>query len=79
MRIDITIDKDNNIDIDAIMLQIRHIMLNRNIRQKDICNATGWSRQTVSNLLGGRTPNPSLRVIAQLINALGCNLYIGIE
>ncbi len=29
------------------MLQIQHIMIDKDIRQKDICNITGWSRATV--------------------------------
>lgn len=80
MHVKITIDRDrdNNINIDDLMLQIRHIMLDKDIRQKDICNITGWSRQAVSNLLACRTPNPSLRVITQLINAIGCKLCIDI-
>lgn len=65
-------------NIKDIMLQIQHIMLDKGLRQKDICNVTGWSNQTVSNLLACRTPNPSLRVLITLINAIGCTLYIDI-
>lgn len=79
MRIDITIDKDNNINIDAIMLQIRHIMLDRDIKQTDIARASGLSVQTISNLLACRRDGITLDTLYMLCNALGCDLYIDIE
>ena len=68
-----------DVNIDDIMIQIKHIMIDKGLRQKDICNKTGWSNQTVSNLLAGRTSNPSLRVITQLVNAVDCRLYLDIR
>lgn len=65
-------------DINKIMLMIKHIMLDKNITQKDICNATGWSKGTVSNLLNGRTENPSLKIILQLCDAIECDFMIDI-
>ena len=50
---------------------LKHIMLDMDIKQKDLCNATGWTKGTVSNLLSGRTENPSLKVILELCNAIG--------
>lgn len=67
--------KDN---IQDIMLQIQHIMIDKDIRQKDICNITGWSRATVSNLLNGRQTNITLDTLLSLCNAIGCDLYIDI-
>ena len=67
--------KDN---IQDIMLQIQHIMIDKDIRQKDICNITGWSRATVSNLLNGRQTNITLDILLSLCNAIGCDLYIDI-
>ena len=66
-------------NINEVMIQIKHIMIDKGLRQKDICNATGWSRQTVSNLLAGRTPNPGINIIHTLCCAIGCSLYINIE
>ena len=65
-------------DINKIMLMIKHIMLDKNITQKDISNNTGWTKGTVSNLLNGRTENPSLKVLLQLCNAIECDLLIDI-
>lgn len=67
-----------NGDINEIMKQIKHIMIDKDITQKDICNATNWSKATVSNLLNGRTENPSLKIILQLCNAIGCDFIIDI-
>ena len=60
------------------MLMIKHAMLDNDITQKDICSATGWSKGTVSNLLNGRTENPSLKIILQLCDAIGCDFIIDI-
>jgi DNA-binding Xre family transcriptional regulator len=68
----------NNGDIQNVMLQIRHIMLDKNIRQKDICNKTGWSRQTVSNLLACRRDGITLDTLLMLCKACGCSLYLDI-
>ena len=64
--------------INDITKTIKHIMIDNDIRQKDICNATGWSRQTVSNLLNNRTENITLNTLCELCNALGYELYIDI-
>ena len=67
-----------NGDITIVMLMIKHAMLDNDITQKDICSATGWSKGTVSNLLNGRTENPSLKIILQLCDAIGCDFIIDI-
>lgn len=67
-----------NGDINEIMKQIKHIMIDNDITQKDICNVTNWSKATVSNLLNGRTENPSLKIILQLCDAINCDLVIDI-
>lgn len=64
--------------IDNITLAIKHIMIDKNIKQKDICNNTGWTKGTVSNLLNGRTENTSLKVLLQLCNAIDCDFVIDI-
>lgn len=68
-----------NGNIEDIMLLIKHKMLDNNISQKDICNITGWSKSTVSNLLNGRTENPSLKIILQLCNAINCDFIVDIQ
>ena len=65
-------------DITKVMLMIKHAMLDNDITQKDICSATGWSKGTVSNLLNGRTENPSLKIILRLCDAIGCDFIIDI-
>lgn len=65
--------------IDDITLMLRHIMLDKDMRQKDICNATGLSKQTISNLLNNRTDNITFETLDKLCKAMGCKLYIEIE
>lgn len=66
-------------DISDITLMIKHAMLDNDKKQKDICNMTGWSKGTVSNLLNNRTENPSLKVLFELCNAIDCDLVIDIK
>ncbi|MGF0102016.1 helix-turn-helix domain-containing protein [Bariatricus sp. SGI.019] len=65
-------------DVNEVMKMIKHKMIDNDVTQKDICNATGWSKGTVSNLLGGKTENPSLKIILQLCDAIGCDFMIDI-
>lgn len=65
-------------DLKSVMLMIEHIMLDKDIRQKDISNATGWSRQTVSNLLACRRDSVNIDTLSRLCNAVGCDLVIDI-
>lgn len=68
-----------NGNISDITLMIKHIMLDMDIKQKDLCNATGWSKATISNLLNNRTENPSLRTLLELCNAMNCDFIIDIR
>ena len=63
----------------SVMLMISHIMLDNDIRQKDISNATGWSKQTVSNLLACRRDNVNIDTLARLCDAIDCDLIIDIQ
>ena len=54
-------------------------MIEKDVKQKDICNKTGWSQSTVSNILNNRTPNPSLELLLNICNAMDCKLIIDIE
>lgn len=65
-------------NIEQFTLAIKHIMLDKNLKNKDICNATGWSKATVSNLLNNRTNNPSIGIILELCKAVDCHMYIDI-
>lgn len=65
--------------IDDITLMIKHMMLDKNMRQKDICNATGLTKQTISNLLNNRTDNITFDTLDKLCRALDCRLYIEIK
>ena len=71
--------KYNGENIEDITLAIKHIMLDKNISQKDIAGKTGWTKATVSNLLNNRTKNPSITVIYQICRAIDCDLYINID
>lgn len=69
--------KYNNIE--DITNGIKHIMIDKNMRQKDLCNATGLSKQAISNLLNNRTENITLDTLDKLCKALGCGLSVVIE
>ena len=64
---------------DDLILQIKHYMLDNNLKQKDIVVATGLSKQTISNLLNGRSKNMTLDTLFMLLNALDCNLSISLN
>lgn len=66
-------------NLKEVMLKIEHIMLDNDIRQKDISNRTGWSRQTVSNLLACRRDNISIDTLNSLCNAIDCDLIIEVR
>lgn len=66
-------------NINDLMIQIKHIMIDRDIRQSDISNNTGWSRQTVSNLLACRRDSINIDTLARLCDAIDCNLIIDIQ
>lgn len=65
-----------NGNIENLILDIKHFMLDNNIKQKDISIKTGWTKGTVSNLLNNRTKSPSITVIYELCTAIGCNVLI---
>lgn len=64
---------------DDLILQIKHYMLDNKLKQKDIVVATGLSKQTISNLLNGRSQNMTLDTLFMLLNALDCNLSISLN
>lgn len=66
-------------NIEDITNGIKHIMIDKNMRQKDLCNATGLSKQAISNLLNNRTENITLDTLDKLCKALGCKLSVVIE
>lgn len=66
-------------NIDDVTLAIRHIMLDKDIRQKDICISTGLSKQSISNLLNNRTENITLDTLNKLCKAVGCKLSLDIS
>ena len=64
---------------DDIILQIKHYMLDNKLKQKDIVVRTGLSKQTISNLLNGRSKNITLDTLFMLLNALDCNLSVSLD
>lgn len=59
---------------DDILKLIKHYMIDNHIKQKDIAEITGLSRQTISNLLNGRNTNMTLGSVFNLINAIGAKI-----
>lgn len=61
-----------------LMLNIKHLMLNMDIKQKDIAEASGLSIQTISNWLACRRDTMTLESLNTIIKAMDCKLYIDI-
>lgn len=68
-----------NNNIDDIMKQIKHIMIDHDIKQSDIVEKTGQSKSTISNLLNGKSKNITLDTLLMLCNAVNCQLEINIK
>lgn len=68
----------NGNNLDSIIIQIRHIMLDKGIKQIDIVQRTGLSKQTISNLLNNRQDNITLNTLYTLINAVDAEMEINI-
>lgn len=65
-------------NIDDIMKQIKHIMLDKDIRQTDIVEKTGLSKGAISNLLNCKSKNITLDTLVMLCRAIDCRLDINI-
>lgn len=63
-------------NIEDVTKLIKHIMIDDDLKQKDIVNKSGWSKQTVSNLLNNRTENIGINTLNDLCNSLGYELHI---
>ena len=68
-----------NNNIDDIMKQIKHIMLDKDIKQTDIVIKTGQNKGTISNLLNCKSKNITLDTLLMLCNAIDCQLEINIK
>lgn len=65
-------------DTDKLLLQLKHIMLDKNIKQINIAEKTGLNKVTVSHLLNGKSKNLTLDTLVMLCNACDCQLDINI-
>lgn len=68
---------DNNID--DLMKQIKHIMIDKDIKQIDLAEKTGQNKATISNLLNCKSKNVTLDTLLMLCNAIDCQLEINIK
>lgn len=68
----------NGHNIEELMLELKHVMLDRNINITELSKRMHKSKQTVSNLLNGRTENPTLATLLELVVATECKLDISI-
>lgn len=66
-------------NIEPITTTLKHIMLDKNIKQKNISEYTGLSKQTISNLLNNRNDNMTLDTLKMLCDSIGLKLIIAIE
>ena len=67
-----------NDNSDDIFKLIKHIMLDKNIKQVDIANNVGQTKQTISNLLNCKSKNVNLNTLKMLCDAIDCDLIISI-
>lgn len=65
-------------NIHDLMKAVEHIKIDYEISNTDISNSMGKSKQTVSNLINGQTPNITLNTLISLCDALNCDLHIDI-
>ena len=68
---------DNNIN--DLMKQIKHIMIDKDIKQIDLAERTGQNKATISNLLNCKSKNVTLDTLLMLCNAIDCQLEINIK
>ncbi len=68
-----------NNNIEELMKHIKHIMIDKDIRQTDIVEKTGQSKGTISNLLNCKSKNITLDTLLMLCNAIDCQLEINIK
>lgn len=67
-----------NNNTDDIMKKIKHIMLDKDIKQIDLVHKTGLTKGTISNLLNCKSKNLTLDTLLMLCNACDCQLDINI-
>lgn len=68
-----------NNNIDDLMKQIKHIMIDKDIKQIDLAEKTGQNKATISNLLNCKSKNVTLDTLLMLCNAIDCQLEIDIK
>lgn len=66
-------------NIEDITTLIKHIMVDEGIKQKDIVEKIGWTKQTVSNILNNHTKNIGIDTLKELCNGLGYDLHIELK
>lgn len=66
-------------DTKKIMQDVKKIIIDRDLKQKDIANKMCITKQTISNMLNAKTLNITLDTLLQLCNAIDCDLYIEIK
>ena len=62
-----------------IMKIIKHIMIDENLKNSDVIEKLGMSKQTVSNLLNPNyRPNTSIQIdsLCKIVNAIGYKLEL---
>lgn len=71
--------KYDNIDkTKELMTKVKHIMIDKGIKQTDLKKNMNVSKQTISNLLNAKQLNLTLDTLVQLCSGLECDLYIDI-
>ncbi len=68
-----------NNNIDNLMKQIKHIMIDKDIKQIELAEKTGQNKATISNLLNCKSKNVTLDTLLMLCNAIDCQLEIDIK
>lgn len=65
-------------NIEEVMKQLKHIMVDKNIKQVDLVDKTGLAKATISNLLNCKSKNITMDTLVMLCHACDCKLDIHI-
>ena len=62
-----------------LRMQLTNIRKQKHLTQKQISEMTGLSTSCISNIESGESTSPTVRSLIKYANALGVELYIGLQ
>lgn len=70
---------DAMIDDKMLRMQLTNARKAKKISQKELSKLSGLSESCISNIESGESSSPTLRSLIKYTNALGIEIYIGID